>query len=510
MATTPSKVLLASKPADMNAFDALILPLRIERPSSGSKLRWEDLLVDLDVELAQTIQQKAKKADWTIKPDKIYSFDFKLDLRLVIWLVGADVSRFKLLEQARLNVAKLQDQGIESVLVDLRRWSAIAGLVDVLVSALAVKQFESPKQKKKKKSAKSRSDQHFVFWVKDDLKSEVNRVSKLAFDQAEGTNLVRSLVMRPGNDLHPKAYHKYVRDLAHDWGIEFEWMGISKLKSLNAGAFLAVSQGSGHQDGGIAHLVYQPKKSVVPHLVLVGKGVTFDTGGTNLKPAGSMFGMHGDMGGSAVALAVLQTAILQNWPYKVSCYLAISDNAIGPSAYRPNDVVESSSGKTIEIVHTDAEGRMLLADTLYIASKQGADLLMDFATLTGACVGAIGTSYSGVFTNRPELNQLLIEAGQKSGERVWPFPLDDDFGDCLKSDIADIKQCRLKGGVDHIEAAYFLKEFVKGKVPWVHVDLAALENSGGLAHVDTDVSGFGVRFASQFITSYFKASIEGN
>ncbi|MCX6130730.1 MAG: leucyl aminopeptidase family protein, partial [Proteobacteria bacterium] len=244
-------------------------------------------------------------------------------------------------------------------------------------------------------------------------------------------------------------------------------------------------------------------KKTDKHLVLVGKGVTFDTGGHNLKSASGMFGMHRDMAGSALAYGVIALAAKEKWPIRVTAFLAIAENAIGPNAYKQNDVVTAMNGKTIEIVDTDAEGRMLLADALQLASLEKPQLLLDFATLTGACIRALSTIYSGVFTNRMELLQTLINAGRESGERVWPFPLDADFAEALKSDIADIKQCRVSGGVDHIEAALFLKEFVAKDLTWVHVDLAAAEHTGGLAHIDTEVTGFGLRFVSQFVRMHW-------
>jgi leucyl aminopeptidase len=216
-----------------------------------------------------------------------------------------------------------------------------------------------------------------------------------------------------------------------------------------------------------------------------------------------MLGMHGDMAGSAVALAVMNVATIEQWPIKVTAYLAIADNLIGPKSYKPNDVVTSMKGTTIEIIDTDAEGRMVLADTLHLASLAKPSLMMDFATLTGACIRAVGTTYSGVFTNREELHVDLIKAGRKSGERVWPFPMDKDFAECLESSVADYKQCREKGGVDHIEAAQFLMHFAGDHAPWVHVDLSAIEHAGGLAHVPTDDTGFGVRFATTFLRDFF-------
>ena len=227
---------------------------------------------------------------------------------------------------------------------------------------------------------------------------------------------------------------------------------------------------------------------------LVGKGICFDTGGTNLKNAKYMHGMHEDMQGSAVALGTLLALTELKAQFPVDCWLALAQNHIGPKAYKQNDIVKAANGKTIEVMHTDAEGRMVLADTLYFASQAKPKLLVDYATLTGACIGALTTRLSGALTNRPALVPTLIRAGEDSGERVWPFPLYDDFKKALKSNVADIKQCTLENDADQILAAVFLKQFLAHDPDWVHIDLAAGNRKGGLAHVPSDITGFGVRF----------------
>ncbi len=238
---------------------------------------------------------------------------------------------------------------------------------------------------------------------------------------------------------------------------------------------------------------------------MVGKGICYDTGGTNLKPANYMFGMHEDMQGSAVALGTLLALSKLNFNRPVECWMALAMNHIGPKAYKPNDVITASDGTTIEIVHTDAEGRMVLADTLALASKEKPALILDFATLTGGCMYSIGTSYSGVFTNKKEWHADLIKAGEDSGERVWPFPLDEDFDEMIKSDIADVKQCSQDSGVDHILASRFLQRFVKNDTPWVHMDLSSSNKKGGLAHIPTDTIGFGVRYSiNLLLNDYLK------
>jgi leucyl aminopeptidase len=183
----------------------------------------------------------------------------------------------------------------------------------------------------------------------------------------------------------------------------------------------------------------------------------------------------------------------------VECWLALAMNHIGPKAYKPNDIVTASNGTTIEVVHTDAEGRMVLADTLVLASDKKPSLIIDYATLTGACVYSVGTAYSGIFTNQEKFIPELIRAGQTSGERVWPFPLDKDYETALKSDIADIRQCALEGNADHILAARFLSRFVQKGTPWIHVDLSSSRNKGGLAHIPTDTTGFGVRYTLELL-----------
>ncbi len=201
------------------------------------------------------------------------------------------------------------------------------------------------------------------------------------------------------------------------------------------------------------------------------------------------------MGGSAVAVATLEALTQIGFPYPVDCWLAITENRVGPKAYKSRDIVTAINGTTIEVIHTDAEGRMIMADTLALAGQQGAELMIDFATLTGACHYSLTDRYSGVLTNRQALNGVLTEAGTQSGERVWPFPMDADYDDDLKSGVADILQCSISNEADQILAARFLKRFVPRNTPWVHIDLSAVTRKGGLGQVPSGVTGFGIRFA---------------
>jgi leucyl aminopeptidase len=219
----------------------------------------------------------------------------------------------------------------------------------------------------------------------------------------------------------------------------------------------------------------------------------------NLKAHRPMLDMHTDMSGSAVALATLIALAQLRAPFAADAWLAITENRIGPRAYKPQDVIRAANGVTIQVIHTDAEGRMVLADTLALAARTRPRFMIDFATLTGACVYALTERMSGVFTNRARLVSALLEAGRLSGERVWNFPFEEDFDADIESKVADIVQCAVEGKGDHILATRFLSRFVPADIPWAHVDLAAATRTGGLAHVSTDVTGFGVRFALELL-----------
>lgn len=319
-----------------------------------------------------------------------------------------------------------------------------------------------------------------------------------------GNTLTRTLTMTPPNELTPTLYLDKIKKLAKAQGWKTEVFDMKKLKKMGAGAFVAVGQGSDPQDAAIVRLTYAPKKATQT-MALVGKGICFDTGGHNLKPAKYMNGMHEDMNGSAVALGVLTAATEAKLPIKIDCWLAIAQNHIGPLAYKQNDVVTALNGTTIEIVHTDAEGRMVLADTLTLASREKPAFMIDFATLTGSMVSALGDRYSGVLGNKPALLCKAVGAGTKVGERVCAFPFDDDYDEELESSIADIKQCTLEGGADHVHAARFLSKFIENDTPWVHVDLSSYNRKGGLGAVASDVNGFGVALSLQFIREQITA-----
>ena len=308
--------------------------------------------------------------------------------------------------------------------------------------------------------------------------------------QAEGNLLCRTLTVLPPNELTPGLYRKRIKELAKQNGWQLKEFDLKALRKMGAGAFVAVAQGSHDEDAAIVHLRYRHARAKQT-VALVGKGICFDTGGHNLKPSRYMHNMHEDMNGSAVALGILLAATQEKMPVNLDCWLALAQNHISPKAYKQNDIVKALNGTTIEIIHTDAEGRMVLADTLTLASRAKPDLMIDFATLTGSMATALGARYSGVLGNRDELVQRAVNVSKQCGERLCAFPMDEDYEAGLESKVADIKQCSQAGEADHILAARFLKRFVDD-VPWLHIDLSSSRCEEGLGIVASDVTGFGV------------------
>ncbi len=405
---------------------------------------------------------------------------------------GASV--FEQLTLARKLVAAATQQKAGSIGICATGFDATtqAKFVGSVLSAALAAGFAMPEFKSKPTPKKISS----IRLVGLDERLDTGRIEA----EAAGNNLARWLTALPPNVLDARSYATLTRNLAKEHGWQYKRFSTAELDKLGCGAFLAVAQGNDNDSASIVRLRYRPAaKNANPDLSLVGKGIIFDTGGTNLKPFEFMLDMHGDMQGSAVALGTFLTISRMQLPIAVDCWLAITENRTGPNAYKSQDVITAANGKTIQTVHTDAEGRMALADTLVLASRDEPRLIVDYATLTGSCIRAITTRYSGVFTNRPDWHAELTGIGERSGERVWPFPIGQEFMDDLKSDTADLLQCAVKAPGDHIHAATFLAEFVENDTPWVHLDLSAGDNEGGLGHVASKFTGFGVRYTMSAI-----------
>lgn len=400
--------------------------------------------------------------------------------RVALAMIDAEKSRFERLTALRKAAMLLLDEAPKTLAI-VPFGIADDALLDALYVAL-VNGVPLPQQKKKMPAA-----------LKEITLPRRPAGTESCLALARANLLARELTALPPNLLDPPHYRRRLRALAKERKFAIEEFDFRKLKRMGAGAFCAVAQGSDDSGGGaaIVRLSWRPKKKAARTVALVGKGICYDTGGHNLKPAKYMAGMHEDMNGSAVALSILCAAAELNLPVALDCWLAIAKNHLSPTAYAQGDIVRALDGTTIEVVHTDAEGRMVLADTLALAARAKPALLIDFATLTGSMTVALGTRYSGVFASSDELAAQAVAAGKTSGERVCVFPQDADYEPALDSKVADIKQCTLDGEADHILAARFLGRFV-GKTPWLHMDLSAASCGGGLGAVATDTTGFGV------------------
>jgi leucyl aminopeptidase len=318
---------------------------------------------------------------------------------------------------------------------------------------------------------------------------------------AEAVNRARDLQNRPGNDLTPSALGEYAIALgAQDPALSVEVEGRAGLQERGMGAFAAVAQGSA-QEPALITMRYDGPGASGPTLGLVGKAVTFDSGGISLKPGAKMSEMKFDMsGGAAVVEAVAAIARLQ-LPITLLAVVGATENLPSSRAIKPGDIVAAANGKTIEINNTDAEGRLVLADCLCHAVAQGAERIVDLATLTGAVIVALGSTYAGLMSNDDELAGRLREAGERSGEILWRLPLHEEYSELIKGTYADLDNAPEARKAGTIVGASFLSNFV-GEVPWAHLDIAGSAWDLNRAYVGKGASGYGVRLLVELARSY--------
>ena len=317
---------------------------------------------------------------------------------------------------------------------------------------------------------------------------------------SEGVFFARDLIHEPPNVLNPVTLALRAKELSK-LNVKVNILDEKKMKKLGMGALLGVGMGSANPSRLITLEWNGNPNSKSPPLGLVGKGVTFDTGGYSLKTANGMEEMKMDMGGSAVVLGVIKALALRKSKSNVVGVIGSVENMVSANAQRPSDIVKSMSGQTIEVLNTDAEGRLVLADALwYCQEKYNVKKMINFATLTGAIIAALGNFYAGLFSNSDKLSDHLIKSGKKTDEKIWRFPLGKEYDDLLNCDIADVKNITGTGGAGSITAAQFLQRFVKKDVEWAHLDIA------GVTWLDKDQplskkggTAFGVRLIDNYI-----------
>lgn len=368
------------------------------------------------------------------------------------------------------------------------------------VSQLALYDFDKYKSKEKDEAKKKVQTLIITEIDKSKLK-DIQAGIERGNIVAKAQKLARDLVTEPALSATPTKLANVARQVAKENKLKIKVLDREVCKKLGMGAFLGVAQGSDEPPKFI-EIKYTPKKKPKKHVAIIGKGITFDSGGLSLKPAQSMETMKEDMSGAAAVIATMSTMKDLKPNVAITMIVAATENMPSGSAYRPGDIVRAMNGKTIEVLNTDAEGRVTLADAVSYVVKQKPDEIIDLATLTGACVVALGDTANGVMTNNQKLADKIIKAGNEAGERMWQLPLYDEDREKIKSDIADMINTGSKGKSGAQNGAVFIEKFVND-IPWVHIDIAGpswidKENEYG----PKGPTGVGARTLINYLTNY--------
>lgn len=329
---------------------------------------------------------------------------------------------------------------------------------------------------------------------------DAERGIKLGEKVADGVTLARNLGNQPPDIIYPQTLAEKAREVAEQNGLECRIYDRAALEELGANGIIQVGKGSAHEPVMI-HLTYRPKGEARGTIGLVGKGITFDSGGLNIKPSGSMETMKIDKAGGCAVLGVMSILSALDLPFVVHGVIPSAENMVSGSSYHPSDVFRALNGKTIEVANTDAEGRLILADALTYTARQGAQVMIDLATLTGACMVALGQDAAGVFGNDDALVETIMASGKSTGELLWKLPLWKDYLELIKGDVADLKNSGGRWG-GAITAALFLQEFTEN-VPWAHLDIAGPAwAEKETAYSVKGATGFGVNTMVRFLESW--------
>lgn len=469
--------LTTANPQDI-ACDALVVGLAIQKGEqqantirlSKTARKVDNLLSGLISEMYATGEFKGSLGELTT----IHSMG-KLAAKRVV-LVGLGV-RSKLspqgLRRASATAARhLQNTGAHSIALALD-WDNEEQLVQAEIEGALTGLYTFRKYLRAQENDNGRGVSQVQILADNANDSQLREALHRGTVFAEATNFARDLVNEPPNVLTPTELANRACAMAKQFGLEYQVLERPQMQELGMGGLLAVSQGS-----------VEPPKFIIlryqgapqgPHkgMALAGKGITFDTGGISIKPAERMHEMKGDMAGAAAVIAAMQIIATLKPAINVTALVSTTENMPGGSAYRPGDIIRIMNGKTVEILNTDAEGRLVLADAISYAVKEGLSPIIDVATLTGAIVIALGNTMSGIFCNDASLCNEIIDAGRSVGEKFWPMPLDDDYEEEILSDIADVKQT---GGrpASACKAAKILEQFVDG-THWAHLDIAGTD-----------------------------------
>jgi len=425
----------------------------------------------LEASLLGKIEKYISRDGFALRKNEILTFDVSLDSlqRLYVIVLGKDL----FLESARQACGRIMDlvrgqghQGIQIFGDSFKHQNVnVSDLVEAMAEALDLADYHYAEYKPQDKKSSVKTIE-FVFKSKGEAQ-KLQASVELGRKIAEGVNFTRDLVNTPANQLPPRVLSDRAQAMAKEFGISFKAYDKKGLEKMKMGGILAVSQGSVEEPRLIV-LEYGDKSKPVDY-VFCGKGVTFDSGGISIKPSDGMEKMKYDMAGGAAVIGILRTAANLRLKQHIVGLIPAAENMPSGSATRPGDIIWMGSGKSVEVLNTDAEGRLLLGDALFYAQQYKPKAVIDLATLTGAVVVALGTVAIGALGNNANLIEKIKKSGESSGERVWELPLWDDYYEQIKGEAAEIRNIGGKGG-GTITAAMFLKQFVN--YPWVHLDIA--------------------------------------
>ena len=480
------------------------MAVQINYKSSRSKKDLSNLIlfVDEKVNIAG-LKKNISKSEFLYISDLLKTSDLKKDLlffkinsKKTIFLVSikkdiktSDIESLGAKFHSYIDYDKRNDYFVNSDTIN----NKIKNFAGYFLHGLKLKSYEFNiyKSKKNKKT---------VFINVFGNKNRISTKDQLRFRALEeGTFFARDLVSEPGNILHPDEYAKRINSLKK-FGLKINIYDEKKIKKLGMNALLGVGQGS-IRGSYLVTMEWNGAKNNSKPLAFVGKGVCFDTGGISLKPAKFMEDMTYDMAGSATVVGLMKNLAVRKAKINAVGVVGLVENMPGGNAQRPGDIVKSYSGKTIEILNTDAEGRLVLADALTFTEKKfKPEFMVDLATLTGAIIVSLGSEYAGLFSNNDKLSKQLLDAGQKVDEKLWRMPLHKNFDKLIDSKNADMQNINYVGGAGSTTAAQFLQRFVLNKTPWAHLDIAGMAfskyggalNSGG-------ATGYGVRLLNKLI-----------
>jgi len=438
----------------------------------------------------------------SIRKNKIICFDFTPIQKIIIILIEKNISRLECEKLGAQFYEFLNKNSIKKIFFNEQNIKFFLKIKDNFISEfINGAKYRSYKFEKYKSNIQINQ---VNFNIPKNLKKTIQKYNRYYSALLNGLNFTKDLVSEPGNILHPDEYVKRIQSLKK-LGLKIKVYNKQRLKEMNMNALLGVGKGSSRGSYLVVIEWNGSLKKKTP-LAFVGKGVCFDTGGISLKPAKFMEDMTYDMAGSAVVVGLMKTLALRKAKVNAVGVVGLVENMPDGNAQRPGDIVKSYSGKTIEILNTDAEGRLVLADALtYTEKKYKPKFIVDLATLTGAIIVSLGSEYAGLFSNDDKISDQLSKAGEKVGEKVWRMPLNENYDKLINSKKADMQNINYVGGAGSTTAAQFLQRFILNKTPWAHLDIAGMAfskyggaiNSGG-------ATGYGVRLLNQLIEDNYE------